>query len=411
MTRAGKALLQNVFLVLLLFGVVTILFCPWHAEAREKQRRESPTVYWMSVSTEKSGFPGMPSGMPLMRGMLGGGGHGSGKRLQLQLSAPGSLPDEPSASHDIPPGLDMGNALPLYTQEIERGEPGERGRHEAIEKPKMRVLIYWGCSETVRPGQPYIIDTERMNPSEFARVMGGRGPSIQNPPSHRTGWTYAEWPSRKDNRQVPGNGSLVGNHFIHGNRLTDIRFSIGDSHDFMAPVEFTSLKGSHADSFTFQWRSVPTATGYFATAMGHDKNGGTMIIWSSSEAREPGHSFMNFLSGHDVRRFINERVIMPPSVTQCTIPRGVFKEAEGAMIQFIAYGDELNISYPPWDRAKPREPIWTVKMRRKSTSMLPLMEMEGQPLTDPGSMEDREKRSPRKDEITPGKVLRGIFGL
>ena len=109
------------------------------------------TRYWMSVSTEKSGFPGMPSGAGggmsgMIGGMLGmGGGGGSGKRLELKVSSPKSPPADPQATHDIPPGQRMGPTLPLVTPEPAgpgRAEPVERTeRPQKMEKPKMRMLI------------------------------------------------------------------------------------------------------------------------------------------------------------------------------------------------------------------------------------------------------------------------------
>jgi hypothetical protein len=302
----------------------------------------------------------------------------------------------------------MGPTLPLVSPDqgrATRSEPGERP--EKMEKPKMRMLVYWGCSETVKPGQPFVLDTEKANPAEFARVFQGRTVSVQNAPSPRPGWAYADWPNKVDGTQVPQNSSLVGSHFVHGNYLPDIRFSIDGGHDFMAPVEFTSTKGTPADSFNFQWNSIPTATGYFATAMGHDDKTGTMIIWSSSEVREAGGSLMSFLSDEDVRRLVKERVVMSPSTTRCTIPTGIFKDAKGAIIQFIAYGDELNIVYP----TKPKDPIWAVKVRRKSTSMLPLMETAGRAPSDRESRDQAPPPEKKEGIITPGKVLKGLLGF
>jgi hypothetical protein len=258
----------------------------------------------------------------------------------------------------------------------------------------------------VRPGQPYVIDTEKMNPADFGRAFQGRQISAQNPPSARPGSAYADWPNRKDSKQVPADSSLAGNHFVHGNYLPEIRFSIDTGHDFMAPVEFISTKGGPEESFQFQWNAIPTATGYFATAMGNDEKTGTMIIWSSSDVREAGYSLMNFLSDEDVRRLVKDKVVMAPSTTQCAVPKGIFKEARGAIIQFIAYGDELNISYPP----RPKDPIWAVKVRRKSTSMLPLMAMDGRGQGRAPGDEGAPPPEKKEDEgITPGKLLKGIF--
>lgn len=398
---------------ILLSGILCLIILTAWITMADSAEKTPVTRYWMSVSTEKSGFPGMPSGsmgggMSGMGSIFGGGGGSSGKRLQLQVNSPKSPPAGPQATHDIPPGQNMGPTLPLVTPDqgrTGRSEPGERP--DKMEKPKMRMLVYWGCSETVKPGQPFVLDTEKANPAEFARAFQGRTVSVQNAPSPRPGWAYADWPNKVDGKQVPENSSLAGSHFVHGNYLPDIRFSIDGGHDFMAPVEFTSVKGTAADSFNFQWNSIPTATGYFATAMGHDEKTGTMIIWSSSEVREAGGSLMSFLSDEDVRKLVKERVVMPPSTTRCTIPTGIFKDAKGAIIQFIAYGDELNIVYP----TKPKDPIWAVKVRRKSTSMLPLMEMTGRAPSDRESRDEAPPPEKKEGIITPGKVLKGLLGF
>ena len=360
------------------------------------------TQYWMSVSTEKGGFPGMPTGpgggLPSIGSIfgMGRGGSDSGKRLLLEVNAAKALPADPQATHDIPPAQNMGPTLPLLPPDPGRAEEGGPGdRPEKFEKPKMRMVIYWGCSETVRPGQPYVIDTEKASPAEFGKMFQGRHASQQG---LSRGQAYADWPNKKDGKPVPANSSLAGDHFVHGNYVPDIRFAIDPGHDYMAPVEFTSKKGTPADSFYFQWNPIPTATGYFATAMGHDQKTGTMIIWSSSDVREAGWSLMNFLSNEDVRKLVKDRVVMPASTTQCVVPKGIFKDAQGAMIQFIAYGDELNIVYPQ----KPKNPVWAVKVRRKSTSMLPLMEMVA---GEAGS------GSEKKEGMSPGKALKGLFGF
>jgi len=412
MIKPGRYITFNVVvsILLILWGFVLLLAGSAHAADKPKS---AVTRYWMSISTEKSIIPGMPDGMPDMGGLFGRGD--SGKKLLLQLFSPKAPPAGPVASHDIPPAQNMGDSLPLIIPERERRqETEEAGKPSGMEKPKMRMLIYWGCGETIRKGQPRVLDTEKMSLAEFGKAMGGRVAARHIPPSPDSSRGYAEWPNEKDRTPVPKNSSLVGAHLVHGNYLPDMRFAIGSGHDFMAPVAFTSVKGSPADSFRFQWRPIPTATGYFATAMGHEEKTGTMIIWSSSEIAEPGYALMDYLPQEEVRRMIREKVVMSPSVNQCAIPRGVFKDAEGGILQFIAYGDELNIVYPPRDPKKPVDPIWTVKARRKSTGMLPLMAMD-----DNGDEKNRGRERDSADEespegnggISPGKALRGILGF
>ena len=60
-----------------------------------------------------------------------------------------------------------------------------------------------------------------------------------------------------------------------------MKFAVGERHDFMAPVEFTSVTGGLADSIQFQWKKIPTAIGYFAMAIGHndkDRRDDSLVI-------------------------------------------------------------------------------------------------------------------------------------
>ena len=282
------------------------------------------------------------------------------------------------------------------------------------------MLIYWGCSETVGKGQPRVIDTEKMGPAGFGKALTGHMPSLQYPPSPRSGRIYAEWPNRESSMEVPKDSSLQGSQFVHGNYLPDIKFSIDRMHDFMAPVKFTSVRGELTDSIRFAWKDIPTAIGYFATAMAHNEKTGETIIWSSSELPDPGFGLMNYLPSTDVRKFIKEKVVMNPDTTSCSIPKGIFKDAQGGMIQFIAYGEDMYASYPP----KPKDPkapwdlIWSAKLRLKSTGMTPLT---GTQTSEPRRSREKEAAEPSSESQKSGeeqegskspiKKLKGLFGF
>jgi hypothetical protein len=363
------------------------------------------TQYWISVATQNMSIPGMPQeGMSGLQGMIVGkmAGMGPKNSLLLQLNSPRTLPSAPDATHDIPPGLNMGKTLPLLIPERAKPVRSAEEPEQKAEKPKVRMLFYWGCGETVRPGQPKVLDTEKMSMPEFGKAMSGRTGSGQAPPSQRAGWAYAEWPNQKDRQDVPRGGSLTGDHFVHGNYTPDIKFAVGERHDFMAPVEFTSVTGALTDSVTFQWKKIPTAIGYFAMAIGHNDKTGETILWSSSDAQDPGYGLMNYLPPADVNRFIRDKVVMGPEVTSCSVPAGIFKDAKGAMLQFIGYGDELNIAYPPkpQDPKIPHEYIWALKLRNKSTGMLPIG-------MDEGKAERRTKESRQKQDEQPAEPKRG----
>ncbi len=401
------------------------------SESAEKTKQKTPpaTIYWMSVSTQNQTIPGMSEDMSGMDGlagrMMGGRGFGPHRDILLQLNSPQPLPKEPSAGHDIPSGQKMGETLPLLIplREKARQEEYEKVPEERVEKPKARMLIYWGCSETVGKGQPRVIDTEKMGPADFGKALTGHMPSPQYPPSPRSGMIYAEWPNKESRVEVPRDSSLQGSQLVHGNYLPDIKFSIDRMHDFMDPVKFTSVKGELTESIRFAWKDIPTAIGYFATAMAHNEKTGETIIWSSSELPDPGFGLMNYLPSTDVRKFIKEKVVMNPDTTSCSIPKGIFSNAGGGMIQFIAYGEDMYASYPP----KPKDPktpwnlIWSVKLRLKSTGMTPLTGSE-EKASEPRRSRERESDEPstetqktdeRKEDSggSPFKSLRKAFGF
>jgi hypothetical protein len=430
------SLLKGFLAVICVILTVAVLYA---SDSAEKGKNVPVARYWMSVATQKMSIPGMPEDMPGMGGMFGKLG-GATRSLQLQVNSSKPAPAEPAATHDIPPGQNMGDTLPLLTPppvKERRGEPVEREMPEHFEKPKARMLMYWGCDEKVREGQPRVIDTEKMGPLEFGKALSGRSGSQQYLPSPRSGQVYAEWPNDRKRVDVPKDASLKGDHLVHGNYLPDIRFTLGEQQDFMAPVEFTSVTGKRAGSLRFQWRAIPTSIGYFVMAIAHSEKTGETIIWSSSEVAEPGYGLMDYLPGSDVRHFIKEKVVMPPQTTSCSIPAGIFKDAEGASLQFIAYGEDLSIVYPPKpkDPVKPWNPVWSAHVRLKSTGMLPLVDTEqekhGRPKTKGRDYSSRETgreytaqkagrdyssgtgaETQEKGKLgAPLKILKGLFGF
>jgi hypothetical protein len=389
--------------------------------------------YWMSVSTGNQSIPGMSAEMSGMAGMFGGkGAFGPRRDLLLQVESPLAAGGAPKASHGIPPVMNMGESLPLLTPKPEKREHVREDREmpEKYEKPKLRMLIYWGCGDTIAKGQPRVIDTARMSPADFGKAFAGRTPTRQTPPSAHTGWIYGDWPNREERTDIPADSSLVGRHVVTGNYLPEITFSLDKKRDFMAPVEFSPIQTTASGATKVEWQSIPTAIGYFASAMGFNQGAEESIFWSSSEVPETGFGLQDYLTPGDVSRFIKEKVVMDPTRTTCTVPP-IFKDAQGAMLQFIAYGDELNLIHPPKpkDPKQPWDPKWSVKVRLKSTGMTPLMAMDDDSGSKRKSSSQRKQQSrpqdeereeqrnsgddsdSRKKDDAVGRRIRGLFGF
>ncbi len=396
--------------------------------AQTQQIRPPIAHYWLNVETAGGMGMEMPPGMS---GMMPPGMQG-GKRVKLDLGSSQPARGEPRAAHAIPPGLAMGSSLPLVTPRIERAPAREVDEEREYGRPKGRMLIYWGCGETVRAGQPVIIDFANMNPQDAARAFRGRGISRPRGPAPGRSRTYGTWHNEEDSRPVPANGSLRGDHTVSGNYSPEIRFTVGEPYDFMQAVAFDSVRKTGGGAFAVKWNGVPTATGYFATAMGQGDNQNDLVTWSSSEVQEMGQLLMDYIPPAEVERLIREKVVMPPQTTECTVPAGIFKN-DASMFNFIAYGNELNLVHPP----RPKDPKqvweqeWAVKLRLKSTAMTMLAEREGggrrgsmsssprgsEPPAQPSQADAPpaqagEPQSPTSaDAVQEGvKALRGIFG-
>jgi len=360
---------------------------PLVALAQQQVVKPPIATYGVDVGTRTMSIPGMPSGgMPGM--MMGGMGGGPQKELWLGLRSTQKAAGTPEAQHMIPPGMGMGPSLPLLGLPP-AGPRGERYDEERPpEKPKARMLVYWGCGDTIRPGQPVIADTEKMDLAQFGKALTGR-----SPPDRWSAIRNAQlvWPNESERQKVPANASLRGDQLVKGNVTPDIRFVVGEKQDFMQALEL-AVHGGAGGPNPSSWNAVPTAQGYFLQAIGSRGEGSETIIWSSSEVQDTGFGLLTYLPNDFLRQMIADKVVLPSSVTSCTIPKGVFEGVQGAMVNAIAYGEELNLVHPPRpaDPKVPWEQQWTVKVRVKSVGMTPL-----------GMGEAEEGRSTRTRRTTP----------
>jgi hypothetical protein len=330
--------------------------------------------------------------------------------MWLDLLGP-ETPASPSADHFVPPGLKMGSSLPLVTPKPQgRIETEGGGKREDI-----KILLYWGCGDSVRAGQPRVLDTAKMSADDYGAFVVARGGGSRFRLSPRKGWTYGDWPNQDKPVPVPNDGSLVGEHVIKGNYSPDIKFTLDERRDFLAPVVFTKAEGGLADAVKLEWKGVPRALGYFMMATAGSDSRREIVIWTSSELADMGGGLMTWLPSATVQKYIQQKVIMKPDTTRCTIPKGVFQKVEGAAVQFIAYGEEANFAYPP-KPADPKakwEPIWTAKVRVKSTGMLPLGVEGGAHGADSARDTDKPaEESTPTDAVGEGvKKLKGLFGF
>jgi len=280
------------------------------------------------------------------------------------------------ATQMIPAVMNLGESLklvaPIPEKPVPVGPVDEKPYEQSYEKPKGKMSIYWGCGETIRPGQP-----------------------------------------RKDDRQLPDSASLVGQHSFFGTGLPDsFKVSLGAPQDLMPPIQLSQRRNE--TGFDLEWQSIPHTRGYFIAVMGgksDENDSGEAIFWTSSELPDVGFGLLDYQSNTNIDKWIGEKVVLPPAAVRCAVPKGIFPDGSGGMLRMIAYGSEAYFAFPPrpTDPKIAWEPEWQTKVRVKSTFFSVLGgtgESEGR------LRGTREEPAKAKEEKKPNPVelLKGLFG-
>ena len=229
------------------------LACCINAAAATAQTTKPPKAQlWMDLSTGgMAGMPemDMPPGMGgMMGGMMGGGpaggnsSYGAARGMNisparvLDIALYNSLRPGVDAEQAIPPGMRMGERLPLVpprAQAPREHEPGEVPA-EMRERPQGRILIYWGCATEVRPGQPRVINLASANPADFGSAFAGRYAPDRGA---RVSPAHALYPNEKNRVSLSRDSSLVGAHQVLGEGVpASMRFTLGAAQDLMPAI-------------------------------------------------------------------------------------------------------------------------------------------------------------------------------
>lgn len=323
--------------------------------------------YSMDVST----MSGMGMGA-MMGGGLGGlfGGGGDNYMLELKLTSATPSPQQPEkADHFFLPAAKLGKSVPLVGDAP--GKPSKSDRDydpRGMEKPKGRLLMFWGCYTKAPKGQPFIIDFAKLPTAQMPANMPAQMRGMQAAAAARDA-NAAWWPNGQNGKQPKSGSSLRGEHRVASAYTPEIKFAV--MNDYMASLNVNPSE--QLGAILLKWNSVPTATGYAAWAMGGMERagqGGDLVMWTSASSRDGGAG-MDWLSPAEVQKQIAAKNIMPPSQTTCSIPAEAKAAAGGMMFGSMnAFGPEENFAFPP----KPADPKavwnidWTAKVRFRAFS-------------------------------------------
>ena len=401
--------------------MMVLLAGPLAAQAPVQKTSPPVAQAWIDVATF-SGM-GMPMGgganpMAALGGLFGSGGGGGGGNAfgNTQTGTGGRYVDVTLATRNNPALAEAQQAVPAGFMspalKLQAPPPGGKPVPESddevvpqeTERPRGRILMYWGCGATVRAGQPRVLDAATASAAEFGRFFQSRR-ATQRGAHSQSGRPV--WPSKVDTRMVPAAASLAGEHAFSGNGVPEgFRFQIPAQQDLMPALDLQQADNGGATDL--RWTAAPTARAYFAAAMGGGEKE-EMILWTSSELPDVGFGLLDYQTNAAVDRWLREKVLLAPSTTACTIPKGVFS-GQGAMLRLIGYGNELNLAHPPRpsDPNQPWNPQWAVKVRVKTVAL----SMLGMPDMGAGGPAATDSPQAPAESKKPGALdlLKGVLG-
>ena len=397
--------LRRKMVVALGTGAAVLAAIPLFAEQRPTS---GPVARYDMRAGTVSGMGAMGGGGAMAMMMGGGRGNNVQHELLLRLGSSTVAAGAPKADHFMPPNARLGKSVALITPREERvpdAMPGER--------PRGRMLIYWGCGEHAPAGQPVVIDFAKLAAGQVppglwsSTIIRDWGPTLLNSRS------FGRWPA-EDGKYAKPDSSLPGAHRVAGNYSPEIAFTL--TKDFMAPLSVRAT-ANPSGSTLLNWSGIADATGYLATLFGGrqgpgGREMGDMVMWSSSATRQFGGGLADWLTPGQVAGLVRDRTVMPSTATSCVIPAEVKRDApDFRMGTLTAFGPMEEFSYPP----RPADPRaawnlqWTARMRHKSTTSW--MDIPGMPSGMGMQGDDSESAGQRSQpQCRPKRGLGGMLG-
>lgn len=377
------------------------------------QQSSAPVARYEMRAETVSGLGTMGAGgggMGAAMAMAMGGSPRAQHMLWLDLGSSRTASDgKPKAEHFMPAGAKLGKSVLLKTPVTKPAEPATA----EFQRPKGRMLIFWGCGEHAPKGQPVVIDFSKLAAGQIPPGLWSTAVPMDRWVSPSSSKTYGTWPS-DDGKSAKPDSALPGAHRVVSNYAPELTFSL--ARDFMNPINASnSVMGSGAT--LLRWGAVAEATGYYAMIIGGKQapKGQEMtdiVWWSSSATRQFGGGLTDWLAPSTVARLVAEKTVMSPQTTTCTIPAEVKAAAPDYMYGTLhAYGPEESFAYPPRP-ADPKAkwlPEWTARIRHRSTTGF-LVGVEGFAGANPGTGQEPPKPQCKPKKKGLGGLLGGAVG-
>lgn len=296
------------------------------------------TVLIIAVTTARMIFPGIPSSW------VGSGGDKSAdispaaKTLVIYLSSDQKANSKSWAEVAVPEGLKVGSSVKL---EIDLSASGAQEGPAAAKPtdskpagtPDVVSKSYWGCGETVLPGQPEVKSASTATPAQATKPEAQGSSALPDASS-------AYWPGF-DAKPIESDASAAGKYTLTTNYCGGASVTLDKEQDFLGPIDLIGLdKQADLDKpIKIEWKSVPNALAYLINAYGGNRK--ESIMWTSSAEPNPAPDIeYSAIARQDLDKLIEKKVVLPANATSCIIPAKIFKGSDSVMLTLIAIGSD-----------------------------------------------------------------------
>lgn len=311
------------------------------AETTSMRMAGMPDISGLSKQLSDMAIPGTEAN-PMLSGPR--------KKMRVRLWSPSIAPKDAVAELFIPAGLKLGEKLAL---EIYRPKDGDMpdstkdsGDDYTSEKlSKCTIKYYWGSGEKVKEGQPMILKWDDIPENQKMEIMKQADMVVskkQSPLFYRPNWSTGYWPTEKGKSGVGKDAKMQGTYRLSTNYAGNTSVSVPENVNFLEAFVLTSPGLQQIPSFdkviNFKWNPIQNLVGSQAMIIGITGED-EITIWSSSEIQTMEVVFSEYPETDEVKRMVDEKIFMPPSQTEVTVPEKIFTGCNSVFMMMNGYGN------------------------------------------------------------------------
>lgn len=296
------------------------------------------TLFIITLTTARMLIPGVPT--PTTPGATDF--NAPIRTLEMDLTTDKKVDEKSKAECAVPQSLALGPKVELFvdlpkTEKAQTSEPKQPAQ-EKSEKLEFTLKKYWSCSETVPSGQPKTVKTSDIGPAMgFSPRRMHRARMLDRAAKKPLEGSYAYWPGH-ERKNIDKSASAAGEYKLTTNYCGGTTVTLDAEQDFLAPLEVVGMdKTDLAAPIKVAWKPVPNAVAYLVNAYcATDKE--TVTWTSSADPDSPTDLNTRPVSKDDLSKYLDSKVLLPPSATSCTVPAGIFNGMGTPMLVVTAFG-------------------------------------------------------------------------